>query len=292
MQIIEAALKLFVEKGFALTSIQDILKEADISKGTFYNYFASKNECLMAILDYVKQQGDQKRRELEYGRDKREEKLLVEQLAIRMNMNRDHNLIALFEAASFSDDKVLLNFIKKMHIEEIEWISGRIAEVFTPETNKYALDHGALLLGMIHHLMQLWRLGTKKEIASEKVVQFALNRLKPMINDQLASKEVFFPVNWLATALNERSVSELNHVILSDLEDLEDQLVANGSSKKQIELVRFLREEISTEQPRVHLVESVLVSLADAVKDSKHEHDIRKITQVTWQLLCELREEK
>ncbi|WP_442956966.1 TetR/AcrR family transcriptional regulator [Planococcus sp. MB-3u-03] len=42
-QIINAAHRLFIQKGYNASSIQDILDEAGISKGTFYNYFTSKS---------------------------------------------------------------------------------------------------------------------------------------------------------------------------------------------------------------------------------------------------------
>ncbi|MDY0395878.1 TetR/AcrR family transcriptional regulator [Virgibacillus halophilus] len=61
-RVIDVALELFIEKGFAQTSIQDIIQAAEISKGTFYNYFPSKNECLIAILAYVDREGDQKKK--------------------------------------------------------------------------------------------------------------------------------------------------------------------------------------------------------------------------------------
>ncbi len=47
--ILDAALHLFAEKGFATTSISMIAKEAGISKGLMYNYFESK-EALIKIL--------------------------------------------------------------------------------------------------------------------------------------------------------------------------------------------------------------------------------------------------
>lgn len=49
--VAETALKLFQEKGIQHTSIQDIVKAASISKGTFYNYFTSKNDCVAEILE-------------------------------------------------------------------------------------------------------------------------------------------------------------------------------------------------------------------------------------------------
>jgi AcrR family transcriptional regulator len=44
--IVEAAIGLFRERGFEQTRVQDILDEAEISLGTFYNYFPGKDAVL------------------------------------------------------------------------------------------------------------------------------------------------------------------------------------------------------------------------------------------------------
>src|SRR6266704_5134687 len=44
--IMEAAIGLFRERGFDRTRIQDILEHAEISLGTFYNYFPGKDAVL------------------------------------------------------------------------------------------------------------------------------------------------------------------------------------------------------------------------------------------------------
>lgn len=49
-QILEAAKMLFIERGFTNTSITDVIELAQVSKGTFYNHFSSKNSCLIAII--------------------------------------------------------------------------------------------------------------------------------------------------------------------------------------------------------------------------------------------------
>lgn len=43
------ALRLFAERGFAGTSIKDITDAADVGKGTFFNYFPSKEHVLDAF---------------------------------------------------------------------------------------------------------------------------------------------------------------------------------------------------------------------------------------------------
>ncbi|GBF33871.1 transcriptional regulator [Desulfocucumis palustris] len=44
------ALKLFFEKGFMETTVAEIMEEADLGTGTFYNYFSSKEEILKHCL--------------------------------------------------------------------------------------------------------------------------------------------------------------------------------------------------------------------------------------------------
>ncbi|NLG05355.1 MAG: TetR/AcrR family transcriptional regulator [Clostridia bacterium] len=49
-EIIDTAKKLFITKGYNKSSVNDILNEIGIAKGTFYYYFASKEEVLDAII--------------------------------------------------------------------------------------------------------------------------------------------------------------------------------------------------------------------------------------------------
>lgn len=49
-EIIKAATRLFCEKGFSSTSVQDIVNEVNISKGTLYYYFTSKQQILFEVI--------------------------------------------------------------------------------------------------------------------------------------------------------------------------------------------------------------------------------------------------
>ncbi len=50
-EILDAAVSQFTQKGFLETSIADIMKEADMGLGTFYNYFSSKEDVLLKLLN-------------------------------------------------------------------------------------------------------------------------------------------------------------------------------------------------------------------------------------------------
>ncbi|PHV13015.1 TetR/AcrR family transcriptional regulator [Chitinimonas sp. BJB300] len=49
-EIIEAALTLFVDKGFAATRLDDVATQAGVTKGTVYLYFANKEELFKAVV--------------------------------------------------------------------------------------------------------------------------------------------------------------------------------------------------------------------------------------------------
>jgi AcrR family transcriptional regulator len=49
--ILEAAKKIFFEKGFDLATIDDIATKANYSKGSIYSYFKSKNEICFSIVN-------------------------------------------------------------------------------------------------------------------------------------------------------------------------------------------------------------------------------------------------
>lgn len=51
--IMDAAVKNFVENGVTETSIADIMKEARLGVGTFYNYFESKEALLFCLLKEI-----------------------------------------------------------------------------------------------------------------------------------------------------------------------------------------------------------------------------------------------
>jgi AcrR family transcriptional regulator len=50
-EIIEAALAVFVERGFAAARLDDIAKRAGVTKGTLYLYFADKQALLRAVVE-------------------------------------------------------------------------------------------------------------------------------------------------------------------------------------------------------------------------------------------------
>ena len=124
-QVINKAHQLFIDKGFQATSIQDILEYSGISKGTFYNYFSSKNELLIAIFKNVFKQVEQGRNELLIGQDPSNIEIFIKQIEIQLKTNYENKLISLFEEVYFSKDEELKQYIKLGNLLSLNWLYER-----------------------------------------------------------------------------------------------------------------------------------------------------------------------
>lgn len=52
-QILAAAIQVFSQKGFRVARMQEVADAAGVSNGTVYNYFRSKDELLLALLEQL-----------------------------------------------------------------------------------------------------------------------------------------------------------------------------------------------------------------------------------------------
>ena len=51
-QILDAALEVFVKKGYAQTRMDDIVDLSGLSKGAIYHHYSSKNELFLSLIDH------------------------------------------------------------------------------------------------------------------------------------------------------------------------------------------------------------------------------------------------
>jgi TetR/AcrR family transcriptional regulator, transcriptional repressor for nem operon len=54
-RLVLAAMKLFGDKGYLSTSVQDILREANANAGSLYHFFPTKQDVLVAVLEMYRQ---------------------------------------------------------------------------------------------------------------------------------------------------------------------------------------------------------------------------------------------
>ncbi|ACA38376.1 TetR/AcrR family transcriptional regulator [Lysinibacillus sp. fkY74-1] len=282
-QIITAARALFIEKGFLDTSINDIIHDAKISKGTFYNHFSSKNECLIAILDEGREEASNRRHELIYGKDPTDLEVLTQQVAVLMYVNREHNLIQIFESIFHSRDKELKKIIINYHLQELEWLANRLVQVFGEEISPISYECAVQTLGMINlTLRAVFIADYDKYINREAIVRVALRNISVIIPTMLESKEIIVSVemiNTIQNVVNYKTVTK--DMVIEQLRGFAKGLT-NNETVEGLEYAEFLLEELQRENPKLFIIESLLTPFRKAFVGTEHVAEARDIANSLW----------
>lgn len=279
--VLVAAQKLFIEKGFRSTTVNDIIEEANVSKGTFYNYFSSKNECIIAILENARQETVIKRREIHAKQNSSDINVLSKQMSVRFIVFQEHNLFPLFASIINSQDVDLRDLIKRNYLEEISWLSSRLVDVFGEQTKNVSTDCAVLSLGMIQQLQHPW-INQAANISFDQLIHFILRRIKTIIYDMAETNDSllgnsFFKLNTETASVTKEQVIELLETFY--LEEKE------SFSPNITQVLEFIREELSTEAPRIFLLENILPALTESFNGSQLEQKSTIIIYKLWKLL-------
>ncbi|GIN64152.1 TetR family transcriptional regulator [Robertmurraya siralis] len=262
--VIKMAHQLFIDKGFQATSIQDILDYSGIAKGTFYNYFSSKNELLIALFTTLYKQMEKERNELLIGQDPSDIEIFIKQMELQLEMNRSNNLTALFEEVYVSNDEELKQFIKIGSFKSLRWLFERFVAIFGEDKKPYLLDCASMFMGILSHMLKNYSIAVKSPRAIHLVVRYSVNRIAKIIEEvshsgeQLLKPELLDAWSPNGKKNNQAFQQALHRIILS----LKKPFTQNIGSKKQLELLDFIYEElINRQEPRLSLIESVLDTL-------------------------------
>lgn len=128
-EIMEAAAQVFAERGYANTTTKEIALTADVSEGTLYNYFNSKRDILLAIVD--EQQGAIEKTLASVGRlENQEDIVTLVYYALNSFLTRlPFTRAALAEA--WVDDTILQEFVTTRLQRVTQLVQAFIAECVT-----------------------------------------------------------------------------------------------------------------------------------------------------------------
>jgi AcrR family transcriptional regulator len=281
-QVIEKAHQLFIEKGFQDTSIQDILNDSGISKGTFYNYFSSKNELLMAIFNSLNRKIDKERNDLLIGQDPSNIEIFIQQIELQMAFNQRNKLITLFEEVFVSNDPTLKEFLKRAQIMQLRWTYNRLVDIFDRSKAPYLLDCAIMFTGMLHHNIHFYFLTNQSDANIKPVIRYTVGRLEKLVDEvkksgiHLFEPEIFG--RWLPN--DHKSGHALNKKLYSSVLALKKCLSNGKNQLKHLELLDFIQEEIlQSKTPRKFLIKSALSSLAEDAGTSCRT-ELQKLEQI------------
>ncbi len=278
--VVDQAFALFIEKGIQQTSIQDIIERAGISKGTFYNYFTSKNECVSALLEQIRYEAVLLRGDLLIGRDKNDRTVLIEQIALISRMNADRGLTAIFEEILHSGDAELKKLVLTFRLFEFEWLSERLIDVYGEEIRPYSFEAATIFYGINQHISFTARIINQQNIDPMKITSSGIHYLNYIIQS-LIHENTSVLDNEKLMMLIERIHGD--RVSKEELIRLMDELLTEQTlNKKQLELTEALRFEISNTPERKAVINALLQPFLDSFKGTSLHDQVKEIASSTW----------
>ncbi|WP_058828999.1 TetR/AcrR family transcriptional regulator [Paenibacillus polymyxa] len=283
-KIVQSAIRLFMEKGYRATSIQDIADDCSIAKGSLYKFFESKEELFVSIL---KQRQQYMMDEVERIREMalpRRETYLAEIMGLFQffgrhgyYISRDYN-----EFPSASNDNIS-TLIHQIQIQMFSYYQNLLMRQYGSAILDWKWDVTAMFSGMIReytfHLLFAY-----KPITVEKLAGFIVERMddlvqglskcspQPLLTYEFMKEYEEVDLESLVPTSSAR-ISVLFQAILSIIPDL---YIPNARKKELQQVTVLLEEELENKAPRAFLIQALLRDLAAEAELSFYAHQLQQ----------------
>ena len=139
-KIVDKAWELFAKNGYKETKVEDITKDLGISKGSFYTYFATKDELLYEVLGKIKKEINRNLENINVNQVP--EKVLEDYVKAKMNyVVKILNNMKLRAVEKYLIDPKLRIFFQELQEKSTNFIKINIVEKFNSKNgNKYNTD--------------------------------------------------------------------------------------------------------------------------------------------------------
>ncbi|AKU26466.1 TetR family transcriptional regulator [Geobacillus sp. LC300] len=266
VRFIETAMKLFAEKGYHATSIQDLVEAWGISKGAFYHHFASKEELLLEVLRYYSE-----KMVADFtasGGDGPEKERFVRQLAAHFSHIREYKdfLRMIMSEQLPKVNPEVERYMFRQHGRLFLWYCTRLTEVYGEAVGPYVYDVAMMINGIIRQYL-FYFFFREEAFDADEAARFLMRRLDAIVASftaeerPLLTEESFAPWVKMEEQERERQRERLASAFAAVREAVNDLDPKQASDV--LEAIAALEEELLGRHapPRAYIVEALLLYL-------------------------------
>jgi len=123
-QMIEAAERLFSERGYQQTSVDDICEEVGVAHGLFYYYFDSKEDIIEAIIERMVKEIEKKLKSIAENEDMKANEKFIKFMEISFQKKKGKPYVYSF----FSEEKNL-KLYQHLYSETVEMMTPYLTQI-------------------------------------------------------------------------------------------------------------------------------------------------------------------
>jgi AcrR family transcriptional regulator len=255
--IANSALRLFIQKGTEPTSLQDVFESANISKGTFYNYFSSKDELILRIIRETYAKIRQEVEEVLFGKLVSDPVIFQKQLETYLTQIHAYNLYDLMRSIRQGQNLELRKLIFIEEQKDIEWMAKRLVETKGEDIVVYSYEAMTLYYGMLQTIVISYNV-KQKPIEFNRVIQLTFRYLELIVLEMKESKQTLFS-NQDDEKLNKQP-------IITELKEIQIKVSPNDKV-----LLEGLVEELERTEMRMQIIHALNASLSSDLTEVKEK---------------------
>ncbi|SEL51435.1 TetR/AcrR family transcriptional regulator [Paenibacillus sp. OK003] len=274
--LLDSALVLFEKYGVTNTSIQMILDESGVSKGTFYKFFGSKDDCILAILEQRVQEDMMIRKDLESQSYASDFDLLVDQIMVPMILPEKKLVVELFWTGFYSGECDLEHLTRM----QINWLSERLVQVFGEELKPFAYEGAIFGFGMIHQISNMWRNFHLDQPDWKHLVPKILNYIEILLRAMLERQEhiIDFPsLSMIAPDSKELMLDKNN--LIAGLQKFSHSILQLQVPIKAKELTKGLLVLVEQKEINISMLEVTLQAFQTEFESSSLQCEANRIVK-------------
>ncbi|MDF2960934.1 MAG: TetR/AcrR family transcriptional regulator [Paenibacillus sp.] len=272
LQIIQAAIKLFGDRDYHTTSVQDIVSLAGVSKGAFYLHFHSKEELLIAIFSHymdwlrsrlVETQNDV----LLTPRDKLGKAI---EFNCQFIMGDQDFLSMQLKGIAFMNNSVKELMIGQS-LQTVKWLEQRIVELYGPAIEKHSFDCANMFNGMLKEYF-FYYIVYSHPLDVKQLADFLMDRLDDIAYGIMNKPTA--PILSASLILSEHNPALTKETWIQKALSVKDWMESSSANPKvtesMLQSLDAVIQEVNKEQPNDIIIKAMynyLISLAQGDSD-------------------------
>ncbi|WP_322923233.1 helix-turn-helix domain-containing protein [Paenibacillus campi] len=266
--IIEAAVRLFSEKGYTATSVDEIAKESGMAKASFYKFFQSKEDVLVAtIVEHGRVIGEMIER-LYAATDQSPEQRLSSFIELQLNNvmeSKIHSIMVSLHDKSILQNEKLLHACLQVEYSTNQWCTDCLNRIYGSEVDPYVYDIIFMVRALLMQFMFLPIIGIKPQISIDQLSQMLTRLVDQMVTNMIQVQ--YQPIwNWQNVEMSPDRIEQspvfqgilIHELLLGIKRTLPSLEIAEDERTELWQVLSSLEEEITRMERRSGLIRAML----------------------------------
>jgi AcrR family transcriptional regulator len=267
LELISVAIRLFSEKGYDSTSVEEIAKESGMAKGSFYKYFNSKEDLLLEIFILVPEQIKTGLTKIYSKNYISPHEKLIDFISVSLEnilSNQVHLLIEMIFKLPLFKNHEIAEKAQQVELELNIWFKEFLLDLYGEKVEDYIWDLIYLLRSLIFQYIHLFRYQTA-EIDSKKLAIFiatvfdivveGLSERKPESSLDIDWEELEMFTDHENPLLKGQKIQFLLKQMTHTIKGLKQE---SADQEEYLKTISLLEEECTQRKPKTFLLKALI----------------------------------